>query len=160
MGLRIKEVAEALGVGPDTLRYYERLGLLKPKRTESGYRLYDPETLERVRFIRAAQSLGLSLGEIHEVLEVAQAQPPCAHVRKLLREKLQKVREQVARLEALSALLAEHLAYAEAHPDPACEGKNSCVYLVAPGPEHKGPREGEIPKRSQGYTPLREGSSG
>lgn len=54
MELRIKEAAKALGVSPDTLRYYEKLGLLRPKRTESGYRLYSPELLERVRFIQRA----------------------------------------------------------------------------------------------------------
>ena len=129
MELRIKGAAKALGVSPDTLRYYEKLGLLRPKRTGSGYRLYSPELLERVRFIQKAQALGLSLEEIREILEVAQDHPPCAHVRRLLQEKLKKVEEQIARLEALKAALSERLAYAEANPNPPCDGKDSCVYL-------------------------------
>jgi DNA-binding transcriptional MerR regulator len=72
----IGEVAEREGLSPEALRFYERLGLVFPAgRTRSGYRLYDVETLRRLRFIRMARELGFSLEEIRELLELRIAQP-------------------------------------------------------------------------------------
>jgi DNA-binding transcriptional MerR regulator len=65
----IGEVAEREGLSPEALRFYERLGLVFPVgRTKSGYRLYDVETLRRLRFIRMARELGFSVEEIRELL--------------------------------------------------------------------------------------------
>jgi DNA-binding transcriptional MerR regulator len=61
--------AEA-GVSPDTLRYYERLGLDRPARTTSGYGVYDVRTAERVRFIKGAQRTGLRLADIRDLLAI------------------------------------------------------------------------------------------
>ena len=70
--LKVGEVAAQAGVGVQTLHYYERLGLLpKPKRSAGNYRLYSPDAVRRVRFIKKAQALGLNLQEIKEVLELA-----------------------------------------------------------------------------------------
>jgi DNA-binding transcriptional MerR regulator len=67
--LRIGELARASGLTPDTLRYYERLGLLAAaQRTAGNFRAYDAATLDRLRFIKTAQSHGLSLREIGELL--------------------------------------------------------------------------------------------
>jgi MerR family mercuric resistance operon transcriptional regulator len=87
------EVAKSLGVGIQTLYYYEREGLIpEPPRTNSGYRLYPPELVERVRFIRKAQALGLPLSEIREILYLAgQGTSPCGRVRNALAEKLREV---------------------------------------------------------------------
>ena len=61
-GLRVAELAELVGVSPDTIRYYERAGLLpRPPRTRSGYRSYDTQAIDRLRFIQGAQRLGLRL---------------------------------------------------------------------------------------------------
>jgi DNA-binding transcriptional MerR regulator len=69
--LTVSKLADQVGMTPDALRYYERTGLLpKPERTASGYRLYDGETADRLRFIKGAQRLGLRLREIRELLEV------------------------------------------------------------------------------------------
>ena len=66
---RIGELAAQTRLTPDTLRYYERLGLLPhPPRTSGGFRLYSAATLGRVRFIRQAQTVGLTLDEIHELV--------------------------------------------------------------------------------------------
>ncbi len=66
---RIGEVAARTGLTPDALRYYERLGLLpRSRRTDGGFRIYTSDALERVRFIKQAQTIGLSLGEIRELV--------------------------------------------------------------------------------------------
>ena len=68
----IGQLASAAGVGIDTVRYYERSGLLKPaKRSASGYRKYGEGELDRLNFIRRAQHLGFSLGEISELLAIS-----------------------------------------------------------------------------------------
>ncbi|MCH7475284.1 MAG: MerR family transcriptional regulator, partial [Gemmatimonadetes bacterium] len=81
--MRIGELAQRVGLTTDAIRYYERLGLLAPvKRTQSRYRDYGPEASDDLEFIKKAQSLGLKLTEIREVLEIASGgQPPCEHVR-------------------------------------------------------------------------------
>ncbi len=88
--LRIGEVAEATGVSVEALRFYERRGLLgRPARTASGYRAYDEGVLERLAFIKRAQSIGFSLDEIAEILEMrAHGHAPCVHVRETARRKL------------------------------------------------------------------------
>ncbi|WP_027891106.1 heavy metal-responsive transcriptional regulator [Calidithermus chliarophilus] len=128
---RIGELARKTGVSRDTLRFYEREGLLRPEgRSEGGYRLYEAEAVRRLRFIKQAQALGLSLEEIKAVLEVMQeGRPPCADVRRMLRQKVALLEQRIAELSTLRDALAERLEWAEAHPDPACDGKDHCVYL-------------------------------
>lgn len=76
-GLRSGELARAAGVGHQTLRYYERRGLLaEPPRTAGGHRLYPPETLIRLRAIKAAQRLGFSLGEAAELVHAVPQRGP------------------------------------------------------------------------------------
>lgn len=92
-GLLAGSVARELGIGVQTLHYYEREGLIPtPERSVSGYRLYTPALVERVRFIRKAQALGLPLGEIREVLELSEhGGCPCGRVQAVLEEKLDEV---------------------------------------------------------------------
>ncbi|MBI2956604.1 MAG: heavy metal-responsive transcriptional regulator [Acidobacteria bacterium] len=96
----IGQLARAAGVSVHTVRYYERLGLLPPPlRRDSGYRVYSPATLERLRFIRQAQAAGLRLDEIREVLRLKYAgQSPCDCVRALLQQKLVEVEREMAEL--------------------------------------------------------------
>ncbi|WP_276955372.1 heavy metal-responsive transcriptional regulator [Allomeiothermus silvanus] len=128
---RIGELARASGLSRDTLRFYEREGLLCPEgRSEGGYRLYGEGAFQRLRFIKQARALGLSLEEIKAVLEAMQGgRPPCADVRRVLGQKVALLDERIAELSALRNALAERLEWAEAHPDPACDGKDHCVYL-------------------------------
>ena len=68
-GMTIGKIAKEARVSRDTVRYYERLGLIKPlARTHSNYRLYTEEEIERLKFIKRAQELGFSLGEIKKLL--------------------------------------------------------------------------------------------
>lgn len=116
--VKIGELAAVAGVTPDALRYYERLGLLPPpRRTRTGYRLYDCAIAERIGFIHKAQALGLTLEEVREVLKVAEsASPPCEHVRALLSRRLADVQAQIAELESLQRTLARALARSRSVP--------------------------------------------
>ena len=100
MAQRISEVADDLGVSTDTLRYYERLGLVpKVGRTSAGYRLYDDETADRLRFIRGAQRCGLRLSDIKELLEVGdRGQCPCGHTKRLVQRRLNEVNSEIRQL--------------------------------------------------------------
>ena len=95
--LRIGEVSKQSGIGVETLRFYEKLGLLgRPARTSSGYRLYDSEALERLDFIKRAQVLGFSLAEIARIIAEKQAgQSPCAEVRDIVRARLKELDERM-----------------------------------------------------------------
>ncbi|HEU4596851.1 MAG TPA: MerR family transcriptional regulator [Pyrinomonadaceae bacterium] len=99
--LRIGEVARESGVGVETLRFYERRGLLgRPRRTGANYRLYDEAVLERLAFIKRAQAVGFSLDEITEILSESEAgQLPCRHVREMARRKLEELDRRLAELQ-------------------------------------------------------------
>ena len=107
----IGQVARRAGVSVHTVRYYEHLGLLpQVQRTTSGYRVYSPETFERLRFIRKAQALGFRLDEIKEILRLKYAaQSPCNCVRGLLRRKLEQVEREMAELVRFRRQLREIL---------------------------------------------------
>jgi DNA-binding transcriptional MerR regulator len=102
-GLRVAELGEAVGLSPDTVRYYERAGLLPPPaRTPAGYRAYDVSAIDRLRFIQGAQRLGLRLREIADLLAVRDTGTcPCEPAEQLLRRRLAEVDAEMARLAAL-----------------------------------------------------------
>lgn len=95
--LKIGEVAKASGVGIEALRFYERSGLLgRPGRTQSGYRVYDAEVLQRLDFIKRAQVLGFSLHEIKQIIADKQAgRSPCREVRNIVRQRLRELDEKL-----------------------------------------------------------------
>ena len=97
--LRIGQVAKAADVGIDTIRFYERRGLLpEPRRSSSGYRHYPPSTVTRLRFIRRAKLLGFSLDEIASLLGLQDAGGPKAEVKAITHRKLEQID---AKIEAL-----------------------------------------------------------
>jgi MerR family copper efflux transcriptional regulator len=111
--LRIGEVALHAGVSIDTVRYYERRRLLPTApRTEGGFRLFTPDTVERVRFIKQAQELGFSLDEISELLATGGARE-CQRVRDHLKVKLSEVDERIRLMQDFRKTLARHLAACE-----------------------------------------------
>jgi DNA-binding transcriptional MerR regulator len=132
-GMRIGEAAEQAGVTTKTLRYYERIGLLpSAERTESGYRSYGPDALERVRFIRDAQATGLSLTEIQSVLELkSHGDRSCEHTRTLLHRHLDEIDAQITRLQTARSELAQLVERAD-HSDPAdCVDEHRCQVMSA-----------------------------
>jgi MerR family copper efflux transcriptional regulator len=110
--LKIGEVAKRSGVGIETLRFYERQGLVgRPARTESGYRLYDESVVEQLEFIRQAQTLGFSLAEIARIISESRAgHSPCAEVREIVRARLAELAERLAELKRYRKELAATLA--------------------------------------------------
>jgi DNA-binding transcriptional MerR regulator len=110
-GLQVAELAAAAGVGPDTIRYYERAGLLEPPpRTPGGYRVFPPETVDRLRFIQGCQRLGLRLREIGDLLSVRDTGVcPCEPAETLLRRRVAEIDAELVRLSALRADLGRML---------------------------------------------------
>ena len=105
--LRIGDVAARAGVNPQTLRYYERRGMLaEPKRSTSGYREYPSDTVRLIRFIKRAQELGFTLDEIEELIALRQTTPRRrAKVRELAAAKMRDIDEKLARLQAMRSAL-------------------------------------------------------
>ena len=98
--LRSGTLARLVGVSPDTLRLYERKGLLRPPlRSANGYRCYSPESVDRVRLIRAALSIGFTLDELANILKIRDAgSVPCHKVRNLAAAKLSGLERHIDQL--------------------------------------------------------------
>lgn len=117
--LTVGQLATQADVRPDTIRYYERIGLLPvPPRTSGDHRRYDDTTLDRLLFIRGAQRLGLQLTEISDLLAVRDTGDcPCEPAETLLRRHVGEIDTDIARLTALRGHLTSML---EAIPGPRC----------------------------------------
>lgn len=115
--LRVGEVAARTGVSVDTVRYYERRRLLpRAARTHGGFRVFGPEAIERILFIKQAQGLGFTLNEVAQLLTGGgQGAAECRGVRDLLRAKIAELDERMALMRDFRRTLARHLA--------ACEGE-------------------------------------
>jgi DNA-binding transcriptional MerR regulator len=110
--MRTGQLAELAGVSADTLRHYERLGLLpSPQRSAGGYRLYPPAALDRVRMIRRALAIGFSLKELGRILRVReQGGAPCREVHAMAGEKLTQLERRIEEMIQLQRLLKGILA--------------------------------------------------
>jgi DNA-binding transcriptional MerR regulator len=106
-GYTIGQLAHAAGVPISTIRFYEREELLKPDaRTQSNYRAYSARTVERLKFIRAAQATGFNLKDIKEMLTLTYADdPPCAEVALLIDHRLQDVKQRLRELKRVARAL-------------------------------------------------------
>ncbi|MBD2058751.1 heavy metal-responsive transcriptional regulator [Oculatella sp. FACHB-28] len=130
--LKIGEVASSSGLPVKTIRYYEEIGLLAPTvdRSESGYRLFNRQALNRLAFIKRAQSLGLSLNEIHQILAVHdEGQLPCGEVKQHLQAKVQSITEQIEALETLKFELQGILSGWEEYPNSNRMAQTICPNL-------------------------------
>ncbi|PPS40911.1 heavy metal-responsive transcriptional regulator [Chroococcidiopsis sp. TS-821] len=119
-GLLIGELSRRLHLSTQTIRYYERLGLLNPpKRTESQYRVYGTDDEERLRFIQKAKQFGLSLDEIKQLIEIrTSGTPPCSALKRMVKQHLDELarricdmlafrQELASRYEAIESLLTD-----------------------------------------------------
>ncbi len=117
--MRVAELAHVVGLSGDTIRYYEKAGLLPaPPRTPAGYREYDERAVDRLRFVQGAQRLGLRLSDIKDLLSIRDTgQCPCEPAEQLLARRLAELDAEMARLAALRAGMVEML---EALPGADC----------------------------------------
>ena len=134
--MTIGEVAERTGMATSALRFYEREGLVTPvTRTAAGYRLYDDEQVARVRFIRQAQHLGLSLPEVDELLTAADCDDPVPardRLRHLVAHKLVTARQQIDDLEEFADQLERVQLRLTGDPGCRCRHLGSCGCLSMP----------------------------
>lgn len=107
MALRVSDLASQAGVSGDTIRFYEREGLLAPPaRTRSGYRQFDETAVRRVLFIKGARSLGLRLAQIRELLEIQdKGACPCGHTRDLVQRRIDEIDQEMKELRHLRSRL-------------------------------------------------------
>jgi DNA-binding transcriptional MerR regulator len=112
----IGELAARCGLTRDTLRYYERIGLLpKPQRTSGNFRVYSADTVEWLRFIKQAQAVGFTLREVRDLLGPPDTGGPtrCRRVRDMLRGKLTELQARLAELEGFRRTLTGYLGACE-----------------------------------------------
>lgn len=126
----VGEVSHRLGLNPQTLYFYERVGLIPPpQRTEAGYRLFSQQDMERIAFIVRAKSLGLSLDEIKGILALKDGRSlTCKVVYERLNQKVQDIEEKIRQLRSLQNELVPLLEQCHIninHPDPT----HQCVAL-------------------------------
>jgi MerR family mercuric resistance operon transcriptional regulator len=107
--LTIGQLAKATRVGVETIRYYERRGLLpEPPRRESGYRQFPLEAVQRIRFIKRAQNLGFSLKEISRLLALSDGQEArCEDVRQFAVEKVREIEMKIDHFTRLKQILSD-----------------------------------------------------
>ena len=130
--MRIGELAEQAGISTKAIRYYEQIGILTPPaRTASGYHTYDQTAIGRLGFVRAAQAVGLTLGEIRQVIAFRDnGQAPCAHVTDLLQRRTAELDARIAELQQLRGELRQ-LAQRAATLDPEqCPPERVCHIIT------------------------------
>ena len=121
MSLRISEVADAAGINKETLRYYERRGLLEqPDRSPGGHRLYDDQAVTTLRVIKAAQRLGFTLDEVAQLIEVGRRRGPERDLQAHARAKLTEIDERIADLTTIRASLVAAI-------DAGCKDLHECA---------------------------------
>ncbi len=105
--MRIGELAARAGVTPKTVRYYERRGLLRARRTPSGYRGFEERSVDIISTIRRAQALGVRLSELNDIIALVRDEKlPCANVRELLAAKRRDAAARIDELHAFDRFLA------------------------------------------------------
>ena len=124
--LTIGQLAKQTNIGLETIRFYEREGLIEnPPRRPSGYRAYPPETVQRVRFIRTAKELGFSLKEIGELLALrVDPVESCAHVKTIAEHKTADIEQRIRALQRMRRTLRRLVTACESR-----EATNDCPIL-------------------------------
>lgn len=127
---QISEVSRILGVNPQTLYFYERIGLIpSPQRNQAGYRLFSPEDVERLNFIARAKSLGLTLDEIKEILALKNGRSlTCQAVHDRLSQKVQDIENKIRHLQTLRSELLPLIERCQTNLDPL-NTHQQCIVL-------------------------------
>jgi DNA-binding transcriptional MerR regulator len=141
----IGRVARAAGMSVQAVRFYERLGLLPAaQRTPAGYRIYGPETADRLQFVKQAQGLGFSLDEIREILRLRyEGRSPCMCVSKLLQEKLERIEDQIRQLVRFRREVRKTLARSKELPHLPHRASSICPLIqIEAGPKNEKQKRG------------------
>lgn len=127
----VSELAKSSGIPAHVVRYYARIGLLRPVRNpENGYKLFKQDDIARLRFIRQAQSLGFTLDEIQQILaQEGRGTVPCPMVRNILARRIEENRRQIKALLEKQKRMEGALAHWKAMPDQAC-GSGAICHLI------------------------------
>jgi MerR family transcriptional regulator, copper efflux regulator len=130
--MRIGELAEQAGISTKAIRYYEQIGILTPPaRTSSGYRTYDPTALGRLSFVRAAQAVGLTLGEIRQIIAFRDnGQAPCAHVTALLQRRAAELDARIREFQQLRGELRQLAERATTLDPEQCPPERICHVIT------------------------------
>lgn len=128
MIMKVKDIAQAAGVNPDTVRFYTREGLLNPTRNpDNNYQQYDSDDLRRLRFARKARQLGFSLPEVRSILNQADDHhSPCPMVREVFEKRLAEVEREIAELQQLRERMKSALGIWREMPDGTPDGHTIC----------------------------------
>jgi MerR family mercuric resistance operon transcriptional regulator len=119
--LTIGRLAQASGVNLETIRYYERIGLLQPPpRTAGGHRAYEDAHRRTLRFIRRARELGFTIEQVRELLKLSENAQPCGAVLAISTAHLADVRRKLADLTRLEAILAGAVSQCSSTPTTSC----------------------------------------
>ncbi|MGZ8935758.1 MAG: MerR family transcriptional regulator [Methylobacter sp.] len=114
--LTINLTAKKAGVGIETIRYYQRIGLIdQPEKPLSGYRVYSEDTISRLRFIQRAKELGFSLAEISRLLALGDGS--CLETKELAAHKLEIIKSKLQDLQSMASTLEKLIQSCEANPD-------------------------------------------
>jgi len=129
--MTVSELAKQSGATPDAVRYYTRMGLLKPERNpENGYRQYQPSEVSWLRFIRQAKALGYTLHEIQSIMQDRdEGHSPCPRVREILQRRIVENREHLKELLDLQDRMEKALLDWADMPDGNPDGQSVC-YLI------------------------------
>ncbi len=130
---QIGQVCQRLGLNPQTVYFYERIGLIpSPQRTEAGYRLFSPQDVERLGFIVRAKSFGLTLDEIKEILALKDGRSlTCQAMYERLQQKVQDIEGKILSLQRLREELLPLVDRCRANIDPVNQTKE-CIVLEQP----------------------------
>jgi MerR family Zn(II)-responsive transcriptional regulator of zntA len=131
--MTVTELAKLAGVTPDVIRYYTRIGLLKPTRNaDNNYKQFGQDDVKCVRFIRRAQRLGFTLAEIAEIIETSrQGNTPCPMVREIIRRRIEENGRALAELVALQKRMENTLSQWETMQDGVPDGHAICSLIEA-----------------------------
>jgi len=145
--MRIGELARRSGLTAKTLRFYEHAGVLAhPARGPSGYRDYDETALTRLRFVRAAQSAGLTLTEVRDIIAIRESNgPPCSHVAALLDRHLDDLHERIRELTATRDEVRRLRERANTLDPADCHADDVCHVIRSQHASEKGPPRGHRP---------------
>jgi len=129
--MKVREVARRSGVADHVVRYYTRIGLLKPTRSpHNRYKQYKDSDVSRLRFIRQAKSLGYTLGEISKIFhEASRRNSPCPMVREIIAGRIEENRSKLNELAALQKRMERALGKWSKLPDGMPDGESVC-YLI------------------------------